>query len=145
MLVALTPANLRGNGKIDLIVVDPDDVGPHGGARENRNQSRSWRRRMIGHPCSVPTLVDFAIVLQSPLVDFFTASSPRFRLVAQRHFHMLLIVVSYSECGHKVSHHSPDGGRRILKIGPVQMWRNTMKSNVRNERVVVIEVVLKHF
>jgi len=29
----LTAANLRGNGKLDLIVVDPDDLGPHGGAQ----------------------------------------------------------------------------------------------------------------
>lgn len=29
----LEPANLRGNGKLDLIVVDPDDLGPHGGAQ----------------------------------------------------------------------------------------------------------------
>jgi FG-GAP-like repeat len=29
----LTAANLRGNGLVDLIVVDPDDFGPHGGAQ----------------------------------------------------------------------------------------------------------------
>lgn len=29
----LTPANLRGNGELDLIVIDPDDFGPHGGAQ----------------------------------------------------------------------------------------------------------------
>jgi hypothetical protein len=40
----------------------------------NGNQSRSWRRRLISHTCSVPMLVDSTIVLHSPLVDFFTAS-----------------------------------------------------------------------
>jgi FG-GAP-like repeat/Abnormal spindle-like microcephaly-assoc'd, ASPM-SPD-2-Hydin len=29
----LTPAKLRGNGELDLIVVDPDDFGPHGGVQ----------------------------------------------------------------------------------------------------------------
>ncbi len=29
----LAAANLRGNGELDLIVVDPDDFGPHGGAQ----------------------------------------------------------------------------------------------------------------
>jgi hypothetical protein len=38
------------------------------------NQSRSWRRGRICHTCSVRTFVDFAIVLWSPSLDFFTAS-----------------------------------------------------------------------
>src|SRR5450755_394804 len=42
----------------------------------NGNQSRSWRRGRIDHTCSVRTFVDFAIVLWSPSLDFFTASSP---------------------------------------------------------------------
>src|SRR5208283_1835436 len=44
----------------------------------NGNQSRTWRRRMVAHTCSVRTFVDSAIVLWRPSVDFFTASSPRF-------------------------------------------------------------------
>src|SRR5712691_2760209 len=44
----------------------------------NGNKSRSWRRRSIRHSCSVRTFFDFAIVLWSPSVDFFTASCPQF-------------------------------------------------------------------
>src|SRR5208282_6219648 len=40
----------------------------------NGNQSRTWRRRMVAHTCSVRTFVDSAIVLWRPSVDFFTAS-----------------------------------------------------------------------
>jgi uncharacterized repeat protein (TIGR03803 family) len=43
-----------------------------------RNKSRSRRRQGILHTCSVRTFVDSAILLRSPSVDFFTASSPRF-------------------------------------------------------------------
>src|ERR1035438_3014990 len=45
----------------------------------NGNQSRSRRRHRILHTCSVRTFVDSAILLRSPSVDFFTASSRRFR------------------------------------------------------------------
>jgi hypothetical protein len=36
----LIPANLRGNGELDLIVVDPDDFGPHGGVQVYLNNGK---------------------------------------------------------------------------------------------------------
>ena len=75
------PAHQFPNGTRTMVVVD-QILNIDGTQQDlptiNGNQSRSWRRGRICHTCSVRTFVDFAIVLWSPSLDFFTASCPQF-------------------------------------------------------------------
>ena len=80
----LEPASLRGNGKLDLVVVDPDDLGPHGGAQVYLNngdgtfapgQFVRGNEAIIGEPSDVMESAAVAALTGSGCADLVLVDS----------------------------------------------------------------------